>query len=182
MAKRIIDSYSDSNINSVYNLSSTIKKVGQALTISYPCVIDSITFYVGIASGNPGDSFVEVYACSGTPGVNGVGTGSPLATSVSVAEGSIPGAGPIAVNYVFSGVNQLALPAGNYVFMVSSTVADASNIFDVYADSSAPTHPGNTVEYRSGPIWTSRSTIDTPFILYGYKTPFSPFPSAQNIT
>lgn len=180
MATRVINTYIGSN--AIYNLSSTnIYKVGEAFNIPYSCVIQSIDFFVGVFTGNPGDSYVELWACTGTLGASAVGTGSPLATSDSVSQGAIGGSGPAQINYVFSGVNAVSLPAGNYVFTVTATTMNGSDVFRVYADTAPTAFTGNTVEYKAVTAWNPRGTFDTPFVLYGYKTPFSPFPSTQNL-
>ena len=97
----------------------------------------------------------ELYACSGTPGTDGVMTGSALAVSDSVQITNIYNAWP---EFVFSSPYEL-IANTSYCIALHPVVTSGSWSFMI--DQSGPTHPGNMFEDT-----TPEAGIDAGFYIY----------------
>ena len=170
-----IDSYLETNVDSdnfalkaLHPVAAaTFSACGQAF--AGPATVyttTSLKFYAKKVGSPTGTATFELYACTGTPGTNGMPTGSVLATGnfdVSTLTTSYA-----LYEVTFSTPYKLTAST-NYVVMFTNPTSgtiDASNYPVIGTDGSSPTHGGNTTYYTSG-AWTYTTGYDTAFYLYG---------------
>lgn len=142
----IIDSYSETDYSSdkfIYNDS----KVGQALHITDATSVSRAKFYLGKNNFNVGTATVNIYAATGTVGVNATGIGGALATSNPFDVSILPLYGYQLITFNFSTPYSL-LANTDYVFAVEYY---GDYYLKIGVDQFG-THPGNECNYDSG-IW-----------------------------
>lgn len=173
MSGVLIDSYSEANTDSVFNLDSDYSDgspAGQSLTnLSVPMAITSAKFYFRKGGGSPtGNLVAKLYAHTGTFGSTGTPTGSALATSDPIAAAGISTSLTL-IEFLFSGVNQYIMSASTHYVIIldGSAVGNASNYMEYAADSSSPTASGNFAFGVTSTTWSASSSIDMPFYVYG---------------
>ncbi len=161
----IVDSYSETNKNANYNIcSNQYKYTGQTFT-GNGSNLTSCKFYMS-NKGCTDSCKAFLYAHSGVYGFNGIPTGSPLDSSSAIACSSIPTAFAYGlITFTFGG--SVKLEAGTYyVITVRYLLGEYPTSFLLVGiDNSSPTHGGNAVLYTTD--WTSSSTVDVCFYVYG---------------
>lgn len=81
----LIDSYSETNIDSWFGLPADAAAVGQSFTATSTVNLASAKFFMTRAYGSEtGNAYAKLYAHTGTFGTSGTPTGSALATSNAV--------------------------------------------------------------------------------------------------
>lgn len=157
----IVDSYSESNQDSLESLSGT-DKVGQSFTGDGK-KLGSAEFYCIKGAGATGTIVAKVYAHSGTYGTSSVSTGSALATSDSVDASSISTSLSLQ-EFTFSGVDKISLTdETKYVVTVEGDFS--ASFINIGKDESSPTHSGNYSETFLG-SWNTFSGTDLIFYVY----------------
>ncbi len=140
---QIIDSYEGSNDNN-YSLVFVDDYVGQAFTMGGTArEICKAKFYLSAtyAGGTSIDIAAKIYACSGTPGTDGVPTGSALATSDSIQYTGDQAAGWEEFTF---GTSYTLQANTNYCIVLYCVAAvDAILNIDVSFDNTTPSHGGN---------------------------------------
>ena len=165
----IVDSYSESNLDSVLPLSQPTyyQAVGQSFT-GDGGTLNSVKFYLTKWIGSPtGNATVDIYTHSGTFGTSSVPTGISLATSGNFDVSAITAILPSfeLISFTFSGDNKIVLENGTrYVVIISHDGTDA-NCIAVGIDDTSPAHSGNMCLKFSG-IWYSTSIYDACFYVY----------------
>lgn len=140
----VIDSYSETNQDVVFNIVGTADGVGQSFT-GNGNTLSSAKLYLKQASADTVTMNAKIFAHTGTYGSTSAPTGAALATSDNV-NCSVLTSSLALVSFTFSGANQIVLAAGtNYVLRLDAATAPTFNI-DVGADSTSPTHSGNSVQ------------------------------------
>lgn len=124
-------------------------------------------FLVSKENAPTGLAVSKLYAITGTPGMDAVPTGPALATSTGVDVSTFP----VFTNYAlqrftFPGTPPQLMAGTSYAIVVEYTGANGANDVPLGRDVSAPTHPGNAVEFSSG-AWVSESGRDIIFAVYG---------------
>lgn len=152
------DSYY-SSVDYVPKMPADIAAVGQAFSLGSAKTLTEIGFYLAGERGISGYYYFELFACSGTPGSNGVPTGSAL---VSVSGNSGVYLYP-SFYLVPVAVSNYSMAAGNYV--VTARWTGTNNLY-AGVDSTSPTHGGNYC-YKSGSTWYADSNKDMSFQLKG---------------
>lgn len=152
------DSYY-SSIDFVPKFPAEVAAIGQAFSLGSAKTLKEIGFYLAGESGVSGYYYFELFACSGTPGSNGVPTGSAL---VSVSGNSGVNLYPTFV-LVPLAVSNYYMAAGNYV--VTARWTGSNNLY-AGVDSTSPTHAGNYC-YKSGSTWYADSGKDMSFRIKG---------------
>lgn len=156
----VIDSYSEANSNSWVQNGFGSDRYGQSFT-GDGSNLGSVQLYLSKSSGATGDLYVEIYAHSGTFGTSSVPTGSPLATSATVALSSLTTSLAL-VSFTFSGGGQIALANGTK-YVLAIKVNGLSGDVNVGLDTSSPTHGGNfsqrDQEYGDWTAWSSRDLV-----------------------
>lgn len=180
----LVDSYSETNTNTNITLDSDFPSgppAGQTFTnLAIPIAITSAKFYMKYGAGSPtGNIYARLYAHTGTYGVNGIpatSLGLPLASSDPIAAASL-GVSNSLITFKFTGINQYAmLPNTHYCIVLDgSAVGNASNYVTYGLDTTSPTASGNAVFANNTSTWSSDSTQDQPFYVYGLPIP-TPYP------
>lgn len=165
MSIQIADSYSESNQDDeigIYN--GYYDSVGQSFTATEG-TLSSCKFYLSKTGSPTGSAYAKLYAHTGTFGINGVPTGSPLATSDAFDVSTLTGYYALKT-FTFSGANQIELTNGtNYVIVVEYSGGDSSNYVLVGLDLSTLAHSGNGVYSISG-SWYSDANTEAIFYVY----------------
>src|SRR3990167_6756641 len=137
----IVDSYSESNVNSMFGIQTAGRTAGQTFQSSAG-VLASAVFYLS-KTGNPiGNIRAELYATSGTFGVDENKTGSVLATSDNIDVSTL-GTDAL-ITFTFSGANKYSLVNGvAYVILVAADFSvNATDYYSFGIDTSSPSHNG----------------------------------------
>ena len=177
----IIDSYSDYDAHvtmSKMHPSATASEsaTGQTFTVpsDYYYNITSVKFYMQKRGSPTGSAHVYLYTMTGTYGVSGVPTGSPLAT-VTVDISTIP-TNLEWVTFSFNASNQYSLqPNGTYAIAwvnPTSGTVDGTNCAFVGIKWNNPAHSGNYFEYQYN-NWVPNCidhSVDLAFYVYGVIT------------
>lgn len=164
----IIDYY-DGSTDGGFTLDVVGENVGQAFTMGGVSKdISSAKFYLIVVIGSGVDTITlaaKIYACTGTPGTDGVETGGALATSDSIQYTDDLDA--TWVEFTFSAPYTLNAST-NYCLVLECTaqVEDVVAMGVVSFDNTSPTHGGNYC-YNSG----------TPGYNAGYDTNFYAYSS-----
>lgn len=158
----VIDSYPEGNYSGTFELYlGNYVKAGQAITIPKSYTLESVRFYLIKGNSPTGNATASVFACTGTPGVNGAGTGSALITSTNSVDVSTL----TAIQLITFNFASFLLEANkNYVIAVEYSGGDVNNYLNAAIDNTAPTHNGNLTSYSGA--WTSSSN-DIIFYLNG---------------
>jgi len=115
--------------------------------------------------------YAKIYAHTGNFGVDGTGTGTPLATS-DVISASVLDTSFQLIEFTFTGSDLIQIADGTpYVVVIEITDGDLvwPNRIQVALDNTSPTHDGNGVRYRVSTGWTI--TSDVCFYVYGNAQP-----------
>lgn len=157
----IIDFNSESN----YNALGALDIVGAALGSSFTgdgSRLDSVKVYLIKSSSPTGNTYVDIYAHTGSYGSTGTPTGSALARSDAVVASTFTSLA--LYTFTYSGSNRIILQNGvNYCLSVTYD-GDATNKVLVGYDSSG-THSGNKFYYFGG--WNAQAAEDLVFYVYG---------------
>ncbi len=181
----LIDSYPQSNANNGYQMSGTFAYDGlsQSFTNVTANTLTEVVLYMYRFTGNPtGDVTVKIYAHSGTFGTSSVATGAALATSDPVPAQDLSSGSAAAVNFIFTGANQISLAAStNYVLAVEYTGGSSTNTIVATVDTTSPTHGGNHAQRAFGSgVWTAISGTDMIFYIAGSNNaPVLPYASSS---
>ena len=165
----IIDSYSESYwTTDLSAYAGYIISYGQSFAVSVNnYTLTSAKFYLKKFGSPTGNITAEIFAHTGTFGVNGKPTGSALATSDNVAISGLTTSDQL-ITFNFSGVNQITLTAGtNYVVVVTYNAGDSSNFLFVGGDGSTRVAPGNGCYSLNNTSWTAYTATDFCFYVYG---------------
>lgn len=162
-----VDLYAASNTNSFYEIAATVldSEYGQSFT-GDGGFLARASFNLRKAGTPVGNITANLYAHSGTFGVNGVPTGASLATSDAVSIVPLGTAAEI-VHFDFDGT--VLLENGvNYFIALSLSDGDSSNRLEIARDTSAPSHGGNAAAFFAS--WTPDSTSDAIFYIYAIRS------------
>ena len=174
-APTVTDSYSETNYAVGADVGMTagggLESVGQSFTATTDGNISSAKFYFRKDGSITGNVVANLYAHSGTFGTSSVGTGSALATSDNVTDGSISTSNTL-VEFTFSGANQVALVAGTHYVIMLNSAGVSGNLLRAGSDNSSPTHSGNFVQRSGAGVFSATSSFDN--IFYVYITTGSP--------
>ena len=166
----LIDSYSESNKNDYFSLSSLILGGAQMFTVpagaSY--TLDSVKWYVSKGSGNTGTAYCRIYSITGDYGTTAKPTGSALATATfDVSTASTMPTFALAT-ITFAGADRITLTPGYYA--VSLEFSGTTNL-NVGQRVTSGAHSGNLslYNYPSVGVWNGgRGNVeDACFYVYG---------------
>jgi hypothetical protein len=161
----LIDSYSESNCDTDWLMSSTTGAPGrgQVLALASSATLTSVKFYLKKVGSPTGNMTARVYAATGTPGTDGVGTGSALASSGTIDVSTLSSSYAL-VEFSLS----YSAAAGNYLICAFYDGGDASNKVAAGLDTSSPSHAGNGGIVTDGGGFSGYASTDVCFYLYGY--------------
>jgi hypothetical protein len=165
MAEQLIDSYSESNVNSDGSFSSTQAR-GQSFAVTRQAKLTSCKFYVKKSTGGTGAYIAKVFAHTGTYGTSSRPTGSDLATSDSADVSSLTTSYQL-ITYTFSGANQIILSADTK-YCIHLNKQSSTGLIQGY-DNSSPSHGGNRYWYYI--VYDYSAGQDAAFYVYGYLEP-----------
>lgn len=172
----LVDFYSETHVNNYLSL-ATGESVGQSFTGNGDS-LTSCQFYLGREhTGHPtqlsGTIRAILYAHTGTFGVNGLPTGSPLATSTDVDVWTVHDAGT-SISYAllsFTFPTPFTLVAGTH-YVITMQFVGISTAYDYafigFDAASPPTVVGNFVNYSSG-SWRYYTSNAACFYIYGWN-------------
>lgn len=147
-----------------FNCDST-QLMGQTFQVQNSCTLNSLIIDMK-TNGTPSGSFqFLIYAITGTYGSTSVPTGSILATSNTVLVSSLTATYATYTTY-FTGVNAVAMTAGQQYAIVCNynTTAYPNAIF--FKNKTPSFHPGN-MAYFAASAWNALGTYDIIFDLEG---------------
>ena len=161
----VVDSYSETTGDTdLYAEGSTYGR-GQSFT-GDGSTISSCKFYIKRrAGGGTGNLYAKVYGHTGTFGSSSTGTGATLATSGAVDVTTVSNAAYNLVEFTFSGADQITLTNGTKYVIFLNTQGVSGFTVTVRADTSSPTHAGNTCEIYNGSWYAGGG--DLCFYVYG---------------
>lgn len=174
LGRTVIDQYATSNRNSAYSFEqngangdySLITQCFNVTATTEP--LDSADMYVKRTGAYSGNTYVYIYATTGTYGTSCTKTGSALATS-DVVNGSTYLGSWSNVTYTFTGANKITLSAGHYAIVLDSTSGNGDNntiYLESGIDNSTPDHGGNFSYSTDHSTMTTVSGSDGIFALY----------------
>jgi hypothetical protein len=189
MALKIVDSYSELNVNSYTGVQSFgdtnnqgLGGIGQSFT-GDGGVLNSVKFYLSKGGTITGNAFVYIYEHSGTFGSSSVPTGSPLATSDAFDVSALTTSATL-ITFNFSGANKITLSNGTkYVVTIQYTGGSwPSNYIAVGQEAISSSHPGNICFYiNSISRWGVDPETDVCFYVYADGPSSSPLPTHFNL-
>jgi len=154
----VFDSYPVSDWDSSETLNSADDSVGQAFVS--PAVTTNlckVEFYTRVYVNDHSKTIqARLYACTGTPGTDGVPTGSALAVSAEVVLTSPE----LSYSVKSFDISYSLAASTNYCILLWCNASGTSDIIRVGTDASSPTHAGNN--FRNG-VQLAKDTI---FYLY----------------
>lgn len=177
---QLIDSYSESNANSSVLLgnggnNSGYFYLGQTFinTSTNQMIISTCKFYLKKSNSPTGYIVAKVWAHTGTFGIDGKPTGTPLATSDEIDASTISSSYQL-VTFTFSGINKTILSPNTYYCLgiFYSINDDITNRITLGIDTSSPSHDGNHfISVDTGDVWNGNffgsNSYDIPFYVYG---------------
>ena len=166
----LIDRYSESNEDfAVYSYTDTQEQVGQSFAVESAIILKNCHVWLRKFGSPTGNCYVVIYAHSGTYGTSSIPTGSVLATSDTLDVSTLPNSFPLIEHtFSFSGAGAIKLSANTkYCLAVVYGAGNTDNCIGVGADSSSPTHAGNLFLTNDGVTWSTYSTYDLVFEVYG---------------
>jgi len=172
---KICDSYSESTQTDQEYIYDSNSGSGQSFT-GDGRTLDSCVFYMKKSgSGVTGNIICEIYAHTGTFGVDGEPTGAALATTTV----SIPTLSTSygLIKFTFHGANRITLVNGTKYFTIVRS-DDVSDSVLLGMDNVTVGHAGNIALQHGYPTWTSYNSWDIPF--YVYTVIPVPMPSFYN--
>ena len=131
--------------------------------------IESVSLYLENLLGSTGIATINLYAHTGTFGVSGIPTGSPLASG-TLDVSTIPDS----FTLVNISLSSYTLVNGTNYCLVMEYVDDQSNSTKIGYDSSSPAHPGNFITCNSSGVFLAQATRDAIFYVYGVSVPSTP--------
>lgn len=163
----IIDSYPEINYDNTFPIYTGLSSIGQAFKNINAHRLDKAKFYIKKYGTLTGNVTASLYACDGTPGIDGKKVEPPLATSNPIDASTLYTSLQL-VSFIFPiPYNMKALT--NYVIACEFNDGDANNFIKIGVDTSNLTHPGNTT------LSTGFSSInDTIFYIIEMPTPLPP--------
>ena len=162
----VVDSYSEAYYTTPlvhYGLANPYE--GQTFWVSTPCTLDSAKFYLSYLNSPSGDTYVQIYAHTGTWGSTGIPAGSPLATS-DVRNATVVTTLAL-YTYTFSGANRISLSTGPYVAIHYFGGTVSLNWLKYGIDNTTKTHAGNWVVSADTTNWSGSASYDSIFYIYG---------------
>ena len=125
--------------------------------------LDYIQFYFYNNIGSPtGNITAKIYAHSGTFGVDGIPTGTELATVTKDVSTLVYGLN----DFIFTGTNRITLSKDVKFCAVVTFPYSATDYPVIAKDDGTHTHSGNAM-YFSSPNWVAENTSDMHFAVYG---------------
>ena len=169
----LIDSYSESNVDAYWWLSSDDQHgEGQSFT-GASGVLNSCKWYLKKTGLPTGNMVAKVYTHSGTFGASSEPTGTALGTSGDFNVATLTTSSQL-ITFTFSGVNKITLDNGTkYVVTIEYTGGDTDNYVMFGTDESSPTHTGNASYTMDGTNWTPYPAGDDSFYVFIDNTPKS---------
>jgi len=166
-------SYSESNYNYDKEFPNGRHLEGQSFNNVNAITLDSCKFYLKKYGSPTGNAVARIYAMTGTLGVNGVPTGSPLATSDNFNIATLTTSYQL-ITFTFSGANKIDLSANtNYVIVMDWTNTGNPSFTGINfgEDTTSSTAPGNLCYSSDGTNWsTTGSLYDCLFYVYGVNS------------
>ena len=168
----VIDSYSESNSDSEFNISGVPSAPNTSCAQSFSGdggTLNKATFYLKKADSPTGNAYAKIYAHSGTFGTSSIPTGSPLATSDALDVSSLTTSLAL-VEFPFTGENKITLADGTK-YCISIEYSSGGGAFDtkriIVGYDSVGSHNGNFSNYSDQ--WYIEASYDLCF--YVYKDP-----------
>jgi hypothetical protein len=158
----MIDSFGENNSEGLVRLDVSTSACGQTF-VGNGNFVDFCEFYLsedtGLLGGVTGQIYAKLYAMTGTYGMNGLPTGSPLATSSPVDAFTIAEE-PRMVKFLFGQNDRYFAQDGSYYCIVLEyQTTDENNSILVYGHfhpAMPGEHPGNgIIGTGSGPSWNT---------------------------
>jgi hypothetical protein len=151
--------------------------MGQSFQPSASYVLDSAKVKLKKGASATGDVNVRIYEHTGTFGVNGVATGSPLATSNTIDMSTVSDASAGWYKFTFAGSNAITLTSGTaYVVAVYYAGMIACN---VYRNTTGTSHAGNMTTYFTD--WSS-TVSDMGHYVYGHSASTTSVKAINGVT
>lgn len=165
----LIDSYSESNADTYIPLDTgDFLYCGQAWQAAQTIKVGSCKFHLKKTGSPTGNMYAYLFAATGTPGTNGTGTGTALATSNAIDVSTL-GTSAALVEFTFATPYEVQ-NGNNYVICLGYSGGDTSNYVEYGCDVSSPTHAGNMAYKTPSGAW-DYSTADGCFYAYGPNAP-----------
>jgi hypothetical protein len=162
---QIVDSYSEEYFSNAYSLSSvSITKAGQSFT-GDGGTLNSVKFFLSKHGSPTGNAVVKIYAHTGTFGVDGIPTGSALATSETIDVSTFDPSDYIEQTFIFNGINKITLVNGTKYFVLLEYSGGNQSDFISIASYLNSEHGGNAAFFWS-PDWNAVSDQDCGFYVY----------------
>ena len=163
----LIDSYT---ITDDYQHMASQWYWGQSFLNPDEITLDSMQFYVANRSAD-GTVYAQIYAHTGTFGVDGIPTGAPLATSVGVLATDLEKNFPTFAwqEFVFTGANRILLEASTHYCVVlywDGTHGFSGDSVYFRDDGTTKSHAGIAC-WKVGEDWYEHSSTDMAFKVYG---------------
>ena len=161
-----VDTYAVGNKDSQISVySANNEQTGFAFTLASDDSLQYIQFYLDKVGSPTGACRAKIYAATGTPGTDGLPTGSVLATSNDVA---VPGLTGTFTLTDFTFEDPYSATAGNFVILLEYNGGDSSNYIRIGVDSSAPgdTNANVLTTDTKGSSWAADATKDIIFDLF----------------
>lgn len=138
----IIDSYSESNFDTIFGIQTAGRIAGQTFR-SIPGTLNNVKFYLSKGGLPVGNIRAELYATNGTFGVDENKTGSALAVSDNVDVSTLT-ASMALITFNFTGVNKYSLSNGvaYAIMLVADFTVNGVNFYNISLDTSSPSHNG----------------------------------------
>jgi hypothetical protein len=164
---QLIDSYPESNCDGYQNVYSTYYiSTGQTFSGS-GIPLTSVKFLLK-KNGNPtGNAYAKLYPITGTSGVDGKGTGDPLAVSDALDVSTLGTSGAL-FELIFS-TPYTPANGTNYAIQIAYSGGDSSNYVQVGGDITSPSHAGNRTSLYYNGTWYAVTNWD--MVFYAYGTP-----------
>jgi hypothetical protein len=151
----LFDSWDTSHYNASITLNSSGNSAGQAINVSSARNLCKVEFYLRSYIGSNSKTIeARLYACSGTPGTDGIPTSTVLASSSELVINSF-----FAYQIISFDISYNLIANTNYCVGLWCTASGTSSIIRVGADITN-SHPGNA--FRNG----AAVTRDAIFYLY----------------
>lgn len=145
--------------------SINVQFYGEAISIPIQKSINKVQFYLSKLGSPTGNAAAEIYATSGTLGVNALPTGSALATSINNLDVSTLTASPKIIDFNFEAFSRI----GNTALVINYSGGDNNNSLKVHTGYNS-NHPynGNAVIYDDDQGYWS-TTLISHVIFYAYS-------------
>ena len=165
----LADSYPVSNFTGIWPVYSPQSQFGQSFT-AVGGALDSAVFNLSKNADSAGNAYALLYAHSGTFGVDGVPTGTPLATSSPVDATTLGTLTGELVTFHFD--NTVTLTEGEKYVIVLQYTGAWPNPLNLGFDGDSPTHEGNAAKFTDH--WEPYVAYDNIFYVYQTPTTYRP--------